>query len=325
MPQTNKQAMINAMECTPAAQKCPIWEIEFHLYDKFGDGRLVLGHEFEKLSAAEQEAALHANVDVMLSVAAKLNFAAVTTISGYWEVAPGVPAYYWLPKDARDEFLRLLRKTGGDDLFIVAEASACVGMPGAANYLDFSYLLYDDPDQIDVMAAQRLAAGIERIGVLADMGVDAVMDACDVADNHGVFYNPEHFDRFFLPYLAKWAAAARAAGCYSILHTDGNISDIIEKLAATPLNALQALDPIAGVDIYAEAERVRGRLCLCGNVDVGVIHFGPAARVCEETTKLCEFFNPRGGFALGASNAVFQDCPAENYQAMIDAWESCGR
>jgi hypothetical protein len=37
---------------------------------------------------------LHENADIIASVSRALGFAAVTMPNGFWEVAPGEPAYY---------------------------------------------------------------------------------------------------------------------------------------------------------------------------------------------------------------------------------------
>ncbi|NLX04394.1 MAG: hypothetical protein GXY33_04540 [Phycisphaerae bacterium] len=322
---TRRERMMAALRCHQPEEACPIWEIEFHLYDRLADRRFIVGREFAALTPAEQERALHANAEIMIDVAQRLHFAALTSIGGYWEVAPGEPAYMWLPDDGPKRFLQILRKTAGPDICVIAESGGTIGMPAAHDYVDFSYQLYDRPEEIDAMAAKRLAASKETIARFADEGVDAVLNCCDVADNHGVFFNPQHLQRFFMPYLNEWADAVQAAGMCSILHTDGNIDTMIDQLAAGSLHAVQALDPTAGMDIVAVKQRVNGRLCLCGNIDLSLFHHGPPEAVYQQTRDVCLACKPGGGFALGASNAVFREVPIDNYLAMIEAWKEYGR
>jgi len=61
-----------------------------------------------------------------------------------------------------------------------------------------------------------------------------------------VFFSPAQLERFWLPYLHKWATAVREMGLYTILHSDGDLANVLDLLAASPLQALQAIDPIAG-------------------------------------------------------------------------------
>ena len=61
-------------------------------------------------------------------------------------------------------------------------------------------------------------------------------------------------------------------------------------------------------------------MALCGNIDCGLLHFGPKEKIYELTRKTLEVCRPGGGFVLGTSNAVFQETPKEHYAEMIRAW-----
>jgi hypothetical protein len=63
------------------------------------------------------------------------------------------------------------------------------------------------------------------------------------------------------------------------------------------MRALQAIDPVAGIDIRAVKGSVGDRLCLCGNLND-----------CKPS-----------GFVLGASNAVQTLVPIDNYRAAMEA------
>ena len=76
----------------------PIWELEFHIWEKFSGHTLMLGREFEKLTAKEKDIALNKNAEIFVEVSKQLNFAAITVPGGYWEIAPSKPAYFWFPR-----------------------------------------------------------------------------------------------------------------------------------------------------------------------------------------------------------------------------------
>ncbi|MEI6971998.1 MAG: uroporphyrinogen decarboxylase family protein [bacterium] len=300
----------------------PVWELEFHLWDAFAGRRLMLGHEFVGLTAAEQERALHVNAEIMAGVATELGFAAVTAPGGYWEHAPGVPAYFWLPDPARDEQIRLLARLAEGRFLVAAESGGVLCMPGAADYLDFSYRLFDAPEQVDEQARATLRQGVERARILRELGAELLFTASDIADNHGVFFNPEQMERFILPYLREWTGEVKTLGGWSVLHSDGNLDACVEALADSGLCALQAIDPVAGMDMRAVKQRVAGRLCLCGNVDCGLLITGTPDQVRAATARLLADCAPGGGLVLGASNAVQPDVPVANYRAMLAAWQA---
>ena len=56
-----------ALEGRQPPEAVPIWELEFHAWDQVADEHVVLGQEFCVLSHAEQERALEANAEILLS------------------------------------------------------------------------------------------------------------------------------------------------------------------------------------------------------------------------------------------------------------------
>jgi len=307
-----------ALACREPAET-PIWEIEFHLWDAFSEGSLTLGQTFARLTPAEQERALHTNAEIMVAVAMELGFAAVTAPGGYWEYAPGHPAYFWLPDPARDIQTRLLAQAANSAFLIAAESGGVLCMPDANDYLDFSYRLFDAPEQVEEQAKATLRHGIERAQILRELGVELLFTASDIADNHGVFFNPEQMDRLILPYLRKWAAEVKALGGWSVMHSDGNLTACLNALADSGLDALQGIDPIAGMEIRSVKRQVEGRICLCGNIDCGLLLNGTPEQVRSATLTLLTDCASGGGLVLGASNAVQPEVPVENYRALTAA------
>jgi len=319
-----KEDMRAALERRQPAEAVPIWELEFHAWDQVTGRHIVLGKELCALSPAEQARALAANAEMLISAAQALGYAALTVPGNYWEIAPGEPAFYWLPPEARYCQIELLREACGGDLMLVAGSGGVMSMPGASEYLAFCYQLYDAPEEIDQRAARTLEHGLEAAKRLRDLGVEAVFTASDIADNRGLFFNPEQMDRFILPYLRRWAAAVKEMGLYAILHTDGDLSACLEELAESGLDALQAIDPVAGMDMLQVKAQVGERLCLCGNVDCGLLVMGSPEEVYAATRDLLVACKAGGGLVLGASNAVQPEVPIGNYWAMIEAWREYG-
>ena len=321
----SKEDMKAALECRQPSQAVPIWEIEFHPWDQASSRHVILGEEFAALSPADQHKALYANAEILLSVAESLNFAALSVPTSYWEIAPGAPAYYWLPGEARFRQVEVLQEVGVGDLMLVGGSGGVMAMPGASNYVEFAYKLFDAPEEIDQMARQSLQGGLETARRLRDLGIEAMFTASDIADNLGPYFNPEQMERFVLPYLRKWAEGIRDMGCYSILHTDGDVSRCLEDIADSGIHAFQAIDPVAGMDIRQVKAQVGDRLCLCGNVDSGLLVSGSPEETYVVTRDLLLDCKAGGGLVLGASNAVQQEVPIENYRAMIRAWEEYGK
>ena len=321
---TPREALQAAFERRVVNAPIPIWELEFHIWDKVAGRPLYLGREFEALDAAAQDRALHTNAELLAEVAATLDFAALTVPGGYWEQAPGVPAYYWLPPEARLQQIPLLREAIGDERMLIAGSGGVI-CPPSKNLLEFVYKLFDAPEEIDELARRTLAGGLANAQRLRDLGIDAVFTASDVADNHGPFFSPPQTARFVLPYLHDWAEGIKQLGLYGILHSDGQLTPLLEVVADSGIHGLQAIDPVAGMDLAATYQQVGDRLCLCGNVDCCVLLNGPIEAIDALTRQTLAACEGGAGFVLGASNAVARETPAEHYLALHAAWQEAGQ
>ena len=257
---SNIEDMELALQCQVPKQSVPIWDLEFHCWDQASGKHVYLGREFEQLTPTQQDRAIHSNAEIMVDVATDLGFSALTVPSSYWEIAPGKPAYYWLPDVARYKQVESIYKLASSHLMLIGISSGVFGMPSAETFVDFSLKLFDAPEEVDEIFRNTFRHGIECAKKLRDAGVKAVVNASDIAHNGGLFYSPQQMDKLFLPFLNNWANRLKEMGLYAILHTDGRIYACLEELADSGINALQAIDPVAGMDMRAVKEQMNGRI-----------------------------------------------------------------
>ncbi|MFZ4599703.1 MAG: uroporphyrinogen decarboxylase family protein [Terrimicrobiaceae bacterium] len=311
-----RRRIVAAFERSNSNGPVPVWELEFHAWDAASGRHVVLGHEYEALSSADQERALHENAEIMLSVAAEMGWAALTVPGGYWDEAPGKPAYYCLPDAARYRQMEVLKAKAPDDLMLIASATGVL----AANYYDeFCLRMFEEPESIDQQAEETLEGSLGIIRRFRDLGVGAVFTASDIADNSGPFFNPSQMERWIYPFLRRWAESVHSLGLFGILHSDGNLAPYMDRLTTSGVDAIQAIDPVAGMDLAEAIKTADGRVCLCGNVDCGLLLTGTPEQVFESTRLLLAACGSGRGFVLGASNAVQPETPISNYRAMIAA------
>jgi uroporphyrinogen decarboxylase len=314
---SRRDDMVAALECRQPQGAVPLWEIHFHCWEKASGRRFISGQDFLPLSPQERDRALEEDAEIIVSVAHELGFGGVTIPDPPWDCP------YTLPQEARLRLAGLLR-SHDPDFLVVAGAGGVMAMPDAGDYEAFCYRIFDAPEEIDELAEQTLRSGLESVKQARDAGVEAVYTASDLADNHGPFFRPEQLERWVWPYLTEWVAQVKEMGIYTIIHSDGDIETMLEGIIASGIHAAQAIDPVAGMDIQKVKAQVGGRLCLCGNVDSGLLVLGPPDRIYEDTRDILEGCKRGGGLALGASNAVVMETPWEHYEAMLRAWREHG-
>ena len=293
-------------------ERVPLWELHFHMWNKYSGEPAVFGNDFLALPDGKKDDALKRDAEIMAKVGQELGFGAVSVPDMPWDCP------YVLPEDARLKLIRFLRELEPD--FLVGGGnSCCLAMPADDEYMDFSYMMYDAPEQIVERAERILTNGLEQLGRMAEAGAEFVYLPSDLADARAPYFNPEQLNMFFMPFAKRWSARVKELGLLPVFHTDGNIMPLIEQAVETGVNALQALDPIAGITVAGLREKLCGRLCLCGNLDCGLMLSGTPEQVYASAADIIA--QGKGSpFVFGNSNAVVYETPKENYDAMLQAW-----
>jgi uroporphyrinogen decarboxylase len=101
-----------------------------------------------------------------------------------------------------------------------------------------------------------------------------------------------------------------------IFHSDGYLYDEIPNIIACGFDAIQSIQPSAGMDIEKIKKEFGDQICLMGNVDLNyLLPFGKPEEVREEVKKLVKTAGPEG-FVLTTCNIITDAVPVENAKAM---------
>lgn len=321
-----KERILAALRFEQPADMVPAWEVEFQLYDEFLGRFPIVGNEYAKLSPKEKERATYSNAELMIEAVERTGQSALFGFGGYWEVGPGQPALLWLPdEEAQLALLRALRALCGGRYLILGHGGSVPGVPSGQNMAEYCYCLYDQLDEMVERAAQAMRAGIEWGKRQLEAGAEGLVMAADVAFNNGPFLPPRLVDQLITPNVQLWARTFRDVGVPTIWHSDGDMTPLMDMIADAGVTALQAIDPIAGMDIVVLKRKYYGRLALIGNVNCLTLQFGPPEAIDAECRRILEGCKTDGGYVFGSSNAVFKGIPAEHYQVAIDALGKYGR
>lgn len=227
-----------------------------------------------------------------------------------------------------DDFLKMLehiRDIAGDELFLMVQGDATLGLPNGDQMLAVVEQMASDPNNMldesncRVDAALVLAERYRRQGV-----IDGFALCADYCFNNGPFLSPAQFAVFIAPFLKRLIDGYREMGFYVIKHTDGNIMPILDQLLDSNPHALHSLDPQGGVDI-AEVKRVAGdKVCLIGNVSCAALDTGTREEVVASARYALKHGMPGGGYIFSTSNCIYSGMPLERYEWILDVWRTEG-
>jgi len=232
---------------------------------------------------------------------------------------------HYSPPDPIDPF----RFTGLTKLLENFKGKKLIGMHVHDAFSYPSYLRGMDNLLMDIIEQPDLVHRLVKMGVkhtktliqkAYSLGAELFVFGDDYAGTTGPLMSPKHFEEFFLPGLREVVETAKNYGAFTIKHTDGDISSIIEPIISTGINGLHPLDPEAGMDIKEVKEKYGDKICVIGNIDTGKILTESTPEVVEETVRtLIANVAPGGGYILSSANSIHAHVRPENYRAMLKA------
>ncbi len=156
-------------------------------------------------------------------------------------------------------------------------------------------------------------------------GANIVTLGDDYAHNTAPMMSPAHFEEFILPSMTKAVEAIHEEGAMCIKHSDGNLWPILDMIVDSGVDAINPLEPVAGMDIAKVKDIYGRRVCLIGNIDCGeLLSNGTRTEVIESVRQCIDAAAAGGGFILSSSNSIHSSVNPDNYLAMVRAGQEYG-
>jgi len=186
--------------------------------------------------------------------------------------------------------------------------------------------LYQYPNLLKKVVEEVYRFELEVIKLFAENGAHVILIGDDLAYDKGPFIPPRFMREFVFPYLAGEVSLIHKLGLPAVLHSDGNVTMLMEDIVKMGFDGLQSLQPNAGVDIVAIKKIWGDRICLMGNLDLDyLLTLGNPREVEAEVKRLISEVAPGGGFILSTTNVLTRYVPPENALAMYLTAEKYGK
>jgi uroporphyrinogen decarboxylase len=181
---------------------------------------------------------------------------------------------------------------------------------------EFTHQLLDKVLAINMQIARRAVRAGADIVVLGD----------DYAGNTGPLVSPAIFKEFIVPRMKKMVDLVHAEGAKVIQHSDGYMWPILDMIVNTGVDAINPIEPAAGMDIGEVKQKYGHRVCLVGNIDCSYLLSQGSVEEVEAAVKECIGKASRGGgHIISSSNSVVSSAKPENYLALVQAARKYGQ
>ncbi len=283
----------------------PHFELEFQLGKEMFELDLEAARERDYGSeTTRQDALLKLHIELQLRLVEELGYAS---------------AYFSYEHDPKWGITEIKKAVGDKALVRVHDWAGVFWMPTGEEMMDFVIKMFEHPEQMHAEARQKCDEARDRIRRQVDAGADFFMLCYDFGFNSGPFVSPAHFAEFVAPYLTEIVATVHDLGSKAILHSDGNINDLLDQIYATGVDGYQSVDPQGHMDIRAVRERFPDWI-LMGNVHCGMLGDTDEQKIRESVQCCMKHGGVGKRYIFSTSNCIFQGMPAESYRIMLDEY-----
>ncbi len=185
--------------------------------------------------------------------------------------------------------------------------------------------LFEHPEFVHDMM-HRMCDWNTKIGVhLIESGVDAVIIHDDWGMNQATFIRPAQWREFVRPYIAGQIRILADTGTPVILHSDGNLNQLMDEIARLPIAALNPLQRSARMNLAEIKQTYGDRLCLIGNIDTtSTLSHGTPADVEQQVLECLRDAAPGGGYIMAADHSFHSAIPEDNIRCVIRTCQKYG-
>jgi len=186
-------------------------------------------------------------------------------------------------------------------------------------YETLCYALFDQRDLVKAIAdklTELFQAIVKRI--LEFDRVKMIWGSDDMGFKTGTLISPADMRQFVLPGHKKLAEISHAAGRPYLLHSCGNLAEIIDDLTDNvKIDAKHSFEDT--IEDVRQVKHTYGRkIALLGGIDMDFICRADEQAIRRRVRETLDVCNPGGGYCLGTGNTVANYIPLDNYLAMVD-------
>ena len=179
--------------------------------------------------------------------------------------------------------------------------------------------LYDQPVLVQAMAdwIARIELACVKIMVQFDR-VKAIWGSDDMGFRSGTLISPDDMRKYALGGHRDAARLAHEAGRPYLLHSCGNLDQIMEDLIeSVRVDAKHSYeDVIMPPEVFMQT--YGDRMAVLGGIDVDFLCRSDEAAIRRRVRQTLEACMPHGGYCLGTGNSVTNYIPVDAYLAMVD-------
>ena len=225
------------------------------------------------------------------------------------------------------KFYRRINKKHKDKIFVIVTNDLAGVFESASQGMGMTYyskMLHKNPKFVKEVHEVIATFTAECYKAYMEVGAEVFVESGDLAYHTGPMMSPKKFRELLLPAYRIITDTVHDKGQKIVLHTDGQVTPLLDFVIDCGFDGLQSLEPTAGVDLAFVKKKVGDKLCLMGNIDVAHdLVYGTKEEVYNAVKYAIKTGGPGGGFMVSAAN-MHPAVKLDNLKWMVEATKKFG-
>ena len=157
------------------------------------------------------------------------------------------------------------------------------------------------------------------------MDFDAGWIADDLGYKNGAFFSPAMYREMLMPAHKMVCDCFKSRGKAMLMHSDGNVKELIPLFMEMGIDCLQPLEVKAGMDLVELKKQYGHRLSLFGGIDARAMADSNPAIIEREIAIKVPFAKQGGGYLFHSDHSVPDNVSFQQYCRVMELALEYGR
>lgn len=176
---------------------------------------------------------------------------------------------------------------------------------------------YENPQFLHELLDAIADYNVARIRKALEYDIDAVYFGDDWGQQSGLIMGPDLWREFIRPRVARMYQVAKDAGKYQLIHSCGDIHELIDDLIDLGVDMINPFQPEA-MNVVGLLNAYHGKVAFHGGLSTQrTLSSGTPEEVRQETRRLLEL-GAAGSYVFAPAHAVEGDTPLDNMLAFLE-------
>ncbi len=164
------------------------------------------------------------------------------------------------------------------------------------------YFARKNPETLSRIINSFAELQLRQVELMRPLHPVAAFTYDDLGQKDRTLLSPQLFKKFFMQARKRVNDAIHELGAKSILHSCGNVTELLPDLIDAGFDGWQTLEPASGIDHQAVKKKYGDKMSFWGAIDNNLLCFGSTQEVEAEVGRMIRIMAPGGGYLLGPAH-----------------------